>query len=59
MTITFLHDLKPLPNDYADDMVLNNEIGKIHKRSSKFEKSVIWNYSYTWGIFKGFGQVRK
>ena len=28
MTITFLHDLKPLPNDYADDMVLNNEIGK-------------------------------
>ena len=42
MTITILHDLKPLANDYADDMVLNNEIGKIHKRSSKFEKSVIF-----------------
>ena len=51
MTITFLHDLKPLPNDYADDMVLNNEIGKIHKRSSKFEKSVIWKLLIDLGDF--------
>lgn len=38
MTITFLHDLKPLPNDYADDMVLNNEIGKIHSGLQNLKK---------------------
>ena len=38
MTITILHDLKPLANDYADDMVLNNEIGKIHSVVQKFKK---------------------